>query len=477
MDIQKQVESRYKADQNRAALSILIFVVLVGLPVWWKTTDIPRATLPYEQISNIPELQKQLKYKLYLINKENVLPTKELNPLINELSHAWNSFDTNVTLQIIPTQSQPKSVRSNELVLVLMECSSQRISILNSTISMCWGTAPKDSLLQFVANYAKSFHIAYYKKYCLFPPVSGIQISFTYVLPYEKSSEVLPQFYSEVDQFYSMIYKSLREYITSTIDSQIYHFSLLQEFIQSGEDQFYISQDNVSQVVNRIESNLNSYTLQKLKLNYLVYTPSQQHQPLSFRQDYTGKLFKSARVEDWGTIILAGSDKNSIYTSVLPAVLHDIKELLKFPYIISNQLEVSECRVFNTIELNPWFYKQIQCYHDSARNNLNSLVVSISAVQNMFINTDIQHSTHSALDRLERCRDAYRQGDLLSAYTNCKEGWEQSHKANYDPSILGLLYFPEDQKYAIYVPLFLPVAVILLRSVPGLWRWLRGFDD
>ena len=477
MDIQKQVESRYKADQNRASLCILIFVVIVGIPIWWKTTEIPRATLPYEHISNIPELQKQFKYKLFFINNENVLATEELNPFIKELSQAWESFDTNVTLQIIPTPSQSIPVRPNELVLVLKECSSQIISIHNSTISICWGIKSKELLLQFVADYSKSFHATFYRRYCLFPPVSGIQISFTYVLPYEKSREILPQFYSEVDEFYSMIYEPLREYINSTIDSQIYHFSLLSEFIQPEDDQYFISEDNISQVVNRIESNLNSYTLQKLKLNYLVYTPSDQHQPLSFRQAHTGSLFKFARVEDWGTIILAGSEKESIYSPVLPAALHDIKEMLKFPYIISNQLDLTECRVFNLIEINPWFYKQTQCYHDSARNNLNSLVVSISAVQNMFINTDIQQATLNALDRLEKCRQAYREGDLLSAYTNCKEGWEQSHRANYDPSILGLLYFPEDQKYAIYVPLFLPVAVILLRSVPGLWRWMRGLDD
>ena len=476
MDIQKRIESRYKADQNRAALCILIFVVIVGFPVWWKTTEIPRATLPYEQISNIPELEKQFRYKLFLINNENVLTTKELTNLIKELSQVWELSDTNVTLQIIPI-SHPLPVRSNELVLILKECSSQHISILNSTISVCWGTKTKELLLEFVANYSKSFHAIYYRRHCLFPPVSGIQISFTYVLPFEKSSDILPQFYSEVDEFYVMVYESLRELINSTIDSQIYHFSLLQEFILQEDDQYYVTEANISQVVNRIESNLNSYTLQKLKLNYLIFTPSQQHQPLSFRQDYTGNLFKSARVEDWGSIILAGSDGTSTYTPVLPAALHDIKELLKFPYIISKQLELTECFVFSLIETNSWFYKQTQCYHDSARNNLNSLVVSISAVQNMFINTEIQQATLRALDRLERCREAYREGDLRTSYTNCKEGWEQSHKANYDPSILGLLYFPEDQKYAIYVPLFLPVAVILLRSVPGLWRWLQGTDN
>jgi phosphatidylinositol glycan class S len=41
-------------------------------------------------------------------------------------------------------------------------------------------------------------------------------------------------------------------------------------------------------------------------------------------------------------------------------------------------------------------------------------------------------------------------------------------KAFFDPSLLELLYFPEDQKFAIYIPLFIPVGLPLLVSIKSL---------
>lgn len=51
-----------------------------------------------------------------------------------------------------------------------------------------------------------------------------------------------------------------------------------------------------------------------------------------------------------------------------------------------------------------------------------------------------------------------------------------SSRAFYNPSLLGLLYFPVEHRYAIYTPLFGPLAVPLLASAVRevtLWRKRR----
>jgi phosphatidylinositol glycan class S len=40
-----------------------------------------------------------------------------------------------------------------------------------------------------------------------------------------------------------------------------------------------------------------------------------------------------------------------------------------------------------------------------------------------------------------------------------------SESAFFDPSMLALLYFPDEHKYAIYMPLFLPVYVTVLAAL------------
>lgn len=56
-------------------------------------------------------------------------------------------------------------------------------------------------------------------------------------------------------------------------------------------------------------------------------------------------------------------------------------------------------------------------------------------------------------------------GHLDSAFQASKAAATSSERAFFDPSLLHLLYFPDDQKFAIYIPLFLPMAVPILLSL------------
>ncbi|CAJ0958219.1 unnamed protein product [Ranitomeya imitator] len=56
-------------------------------------------------------------------------------------------------------------------------------------------------------------------------------------------------------------------------------------------------------------------------------------------------------------------------------------------------------------------------------------------------------------------------GRLENAFKASKEAITSSEKAFFDPSLLHLLYFPDDQKFAVYIPLFLPMAVPILLSL------------
>lgn len=65
------------------------------------------------------------------------------------------------------------------------------------------------------------------------------------------------------------------------------------------------------------------------------------------------------------------------------------------------------------------------------------------------------------------------EGRLRSAFQASKEAVTSSERAFFDPSLLHLLYFPDDQKFAIYIPLFLPMAVPILLSLAKMLREAR----
>lgn len=63
-------------------------------------------------------------------------------------------------------------------------------------------------------------------------------------------------------------------------------------------------------------------------------------------------------------------------------------------------------------------------------------------------------------------------GDLYQAFLQAKSALELSENAFFDPSVVAMLYFPEDHKYAIYTPLFFPISLpILVTSVKLFQGW------
>ncbi len=67
-------------------------------------------------------------------------------------------------------------------------------------------------------------------------------------------------------------------------------------------------------------------------------------------------------------------------------------------------------------------------------------------------------STNATLDHPENTQ-SQNLDDLL---TKAAQAYELSNRAFFNPDMLGLLYFPDEHKYAVYTPLFAPLLVPLL---------------
>ena len=63
------------AETNRfqkhlASLSFVVQMLLVVVPVWWKTTEVYRASLPYSEIENLHSLPLQQKSNILLVTMD-----------------------------------------------------------------------------------------------------------------------------------------------------------------------------------------------------------------------------------------------------------------------------------------------------------------------------------------------------------------------------------------------------------------------
>jgi len=70
----------------------------------------------------------------------------------------------------------------------------------------------------------------------------------------------------------------------------------------------------------------------------------------------------------------------------------------------------------------------------------------LSEISNIVINDAVGDSIYQAVDRVERAAKLLKIGQLDRAFNDSKEAFLSAEAAFTDPSLLALLYFPDDQK-------------------------------
>ncbi|RUS35292.1 phosphatidylinositol-glycan biosynthesis class S protein [Jimgerdemannia flammicorona] len=110
----------------------------------------------------------------------------------------------------------------------------------------------------------------------------------------------------------------------------------------------------------------------------------------------------------------------------------------------------------------------------NAVSTLKSLAQLVSEIPNMVvldqIQTEVSRNVTQALDSLRLSCDTLQAGDYASSLAHSILAIERAERAFFDPTMVSMLYFPDEHKYAIYMPLFVPISVPLFMA---LWKEAR----
>ncbi|CAD1478283.1 unnamed protein product, partial [Heterotrigona itama] len=110
----------------------------------------------------------------------------------------------------------------------------------------------------------------------------------------------------------------------------------------------------------------------------------------------------------------------------------------------------------------------------SAKLTLQSLAQLLQEISNIVITDVVGHRIKTALRLVQDSAERLTDGDLATGFLLSKEAFVTAEAAFSDPTLFALLYFPEDQKYAVYTPLFLPAMVPVLLSLKNIYRYYSG---
>ncbi|XP_077510166.1 phosphatidylinositol glycan anchor biosynthesis class S [Amblyomma americanum] len=514
-----------------ASVSFIIIFILVGLPVWWKTTTVYRVTLPYDEIEALSS-----KTATHLINVEVVLadkkvPTeKELLRHLEETSrqdgrdtaqvnfvYAWalrkaHENETALTTKRISDVDEVLhktghfSSRNWLYVVVHPEESSDAVATAglhqivyvkanNDAAVLCKNIM--DAIRQFAVreNTLKRLHIsqkvserAKLDKERMRPlsAATEFDVTFTLVVPEPQTLDVTWRIQDAVEVYMKPFLDKISMVAKVHVKSQVLFFTPLKltRRLDPKKGAYIATADQLSLIINPIEGSRGFQASIRPVLNFVVFVVPQNHHPLYIYDEQGEQLeTNSFLVPKWGGVLFYNVAKFPEPGDALPQPveidMHSVFEvfLAQFSLLVGLSDKNYERAVFQPVpshfDVAFLLRRRTQDYLSMSSSSLHSLSELLSKISNIVVKDEIGDLIYSSVSHAKRSFDLLERGDLESAFQHAEAAFLASEKAFFDPSLLALLYFPDDQKYAIYIPLFLPISLPVVMSLQGLWTYYR----
>ena len=202
-------------------------------------------------------------------------------------------------------------------------------------------------------------------------------------------------------------------------------------------------------------------------INFVLYAPSHQQSPLEIAE--TGGT--SWLVPQWGGVqILNPSDTQSATLSV-----EDLEEvMLTFADQLIALVGLPPAPQSLSLRLSSLTRERTTSLVLSASSTLGALARLTLKLTSIAIPDSVAKSVAETIERLDQACLDMREGRFDSALSNARIANDEAERAFFEPSMVGQVYFPDEHKVAVYVPLLGPMAVPLVMAGIKELRKLRG---
>ncbi|XP_050948940.1 GPI transamidase component PIG-S [Labeo rohita] len=529
-----------------AALAIAAVVIVVGIPLWWKTTETYRAWLPFSDISELDTLQLQLSVDIEVVFSRGTLtPEQQKKVPLSHVSEKEHHIDAKTglrykyetryrtaTVMEEDALNQPSAAEADLSLHMLSESScgsvvvyvipesstllpedvkvyvgQRRTALLRSPpFKSSWSLKEVLSSLDvkveqvvstmsfnhqdIVAALSDRVRMTKVTKESMADSMRaiksspGYEITFSLLNPDPKSHSLHWDIEGAVQSYIQPLLNKLAPIANFSVDSQILYYAVLgvNPRFDNSVSAYALSADSLSHVINPVEARLGSNAASSNPvLNFLLYVPDAHHSPLFIRdhskREVPSNAFHSPR---WGGIMVYNVnemygpeaerpvDININMAKVMGVFLAQLRLMLGVQHTHPPPgfvLQSPGSAGLADWELDRLLWSRSVENIATASTTITSLAQLLDQIGNIVINDNIAQQVSSAVTSLQSAVVELEAGNLAFALQYSREAILASERAFFDPSLLHLLYFPDDQKFAIYIPLFLPMCVPIVLSL------------
>ncbi|KAG0433208.1 hypothetical protein HPB47_020117 [Ixodes persulcatus] len=223
---------------------------------------------------------------------------------------------------------------------------------------------------------------------------------------------------------------------------------------------YSLTADKLPLIINPVEGSSGLHASVNPALNFMVYVVPRAHHPLYVYDERGQPLETNAFLSPkWGGFLFYNVPKFPESGAALPArvdldmrsifqvFLGQLRLLMGLPDTrLKEGLHVMDGSVCSDLEVDFLLRRRTQDYLSMSVSSLFSLSQLLSTISNIVIKDEIGDLIYSSVHSAERSLELLSKGDLETAFKEAEAAFLASEKAFFDPSLLALLYFPDDQK-------------------------------
>ena len=271
---------------------------------------------------------------------------------------------------------------------------------------------------------------------------------------------------SALAEYFTPLLDAISGVSNFTVDTQVQFYATFSPSVHSpeydAEQQIWtMREEDLSGFINAAEWPLSPSIGAGPTLNFVLYVPDRSTSPLVVK----GSQASSWLIPQWGGVVILNSQDTNATSNEATLSRESIQPaLLTFSHQLLSLLGAPQTPPSLPLQLQTLTRIRAASLLLSASSTMGSLANLTVALPSIAIPETVSSAVDTTLRHLRTTCDALKDGRFKDALENARIAETQAEKGFFEKSMVGQVYFPDEHKVAVYLPLLGPVGVPLVMS-------------
>ena len=271
---------------------------------------------------------------------------------------------------------------------------------------------------------------------------------------------------SALAEFFTPLLDSISGVSNFTVDTQVQLYATFSPSVHSPEydteqQVWTLREEDLSAFINAAEWPLSPSIGAGPTLNFVLYVPDRSTSPLVVK----GSQASSWLIPQWGGVVILNPQNANATSNEATLSKESIQPaLLTFSHQLLSFLGAPQTPPSLPLQLQSLTRIRAASLLLSASSTMRSLACLTMALPSIAIPETVSSAVDTTLMHLRTTCNALKEGRFSDALEHAQIAEIQAEKGFFEKSMVGQVYFPDEHKVAVYLPLLGPIGVPLIMS-------------